>query len=84
MGLAESTLSVIPIKTDGTKAPAMRGPWKPYQEVIAIPEEIATMFGRGAVGVAIVGGAVSNNLAILDVDNLDLWEPFWELVHAAG
>ena len=73
-------LSVIPIRTDATKAPACRE-WKTFQQRIATPAEIDRLFA-GSVGVAIVGGTVSADLEIIDVDDPDLVTPFVETVEA--
>ena len=78
MGLAEAELSVIPVRTDGSKAPAIKT-WAPYQDVIATPEEISRMFGRNVgIGIGIVGGKASNNLEILDFDKVGIFEQFSE------
>jgi putative DNA primase/helicase len=71
-------LSVIPVKGDGSKAPALSG-WKPYQNRRATDEELRVWF-RGGCGVAVVGGRVSGGLEILDFDAPELFEPWVELV----
>lgn len=68
-------LSVIPIRPDGSKAPAV--PWKPYQDRLATPEEIDHWFGNGHVyGIAIVCGHASRNLEVMDFDDETAWESF--------
>jgi len=64
-GLLESGLSVIPIKSDGSKSPAVS--WKPYQSEIATPEELKGWFQNGN-GIGIVCGTISGNLEVLDFD----------------
>lgn len=56
--------SVIPVVG---KAPAITS-WKPYTSRIATSTEVRTWFGRKVTGVALVSGAVSGNLVILDLD----------------
>lgn len=71
---AAAGLSVLPIKTDGTKRPRVKE-WGHLQKDIATPDEIDQLF-RGMVGVAIIGGRVSGGLECLDIDAPDLVEPF--------
>ena len=77
----DAGISIIPIRTDGTKAPMgyllPDGKWEPFQERIATESEIAEWFGgHHAVGFGIIGGKVSGNLEILDIDNYDLVAPY--------
>jgi replicative DNA helicase len=75
-----ASLSVIPIKTDGSKK-ADLPTWEVYQSRKATAAEINGWFGNGASrGWAIIGGKVSGNLEILDFDEPELLEPFRELV----
>jgi putative DNA primase/helicase len=61
--LVASGLSIIPIRNDGTKAPAVK--WKEFQSSIANPDDIIRWFGPGSqYGIAIVTGAVSGNLEV--------------------
>lgn len=75
--LAASGLSVIPIKPDGSKSPAVA--WGKFQSKIATPDEIELMFQRG-VGVAIVAGEASGNLEVLDIEKGAPFDEFCELV----
>lgn len=60
-------LSVVPIRTDGTKALALQaGERKTYEERLANESEIARWFGPH--GVAVLGGKVSGNLVCIDFD----------------
>lgn len=59
-------LSVLPIKTDGTKAPAALE-WKEFQSRRPTAQEISSFFSRD-VGIGILGGKVSGNLEIIDFD----------------
>lgn len=69
-------LSVIPIHTDGTKRPVLK--WSPYQKRLPNPTEWYSWFRacRKPVGLALVGGAVSGNLAIMDFDEPEI-VPRW-------
>ena len=72
----EAGFSVIPIVADGSKRPAC-STWEPYQHRIACAEELRVWFDSGkTVGLAVIAGAVSGNLEIVDVDDVDLVEPF--------
>ncbi len=73
-------LSVIPIRADGSKAPAWPT-WKEHQTRLATPEERLRMF-RGHVGIAIIAGSVSGGLEVLDFDEPGLLAQFVELVEA--
>ena len=77
--LVESGLSVIPIKSNGTKAPA--SPWKKYQSRLPTIKEIHKWFGNGSrYGMAAIGGEVSDGLTIIDFDEADLFTPWQEAV----
>lgn len=73
-----ASLSVIPIRPDGSKAPALRG-WKEYQTRLASESELNEWFRNGN-GIAVICGSVSGNLELLDFDAPELYEPFCELV----
>jgi hypothetical protein len=79
---AGSGLSVIPIKADGSKAPAI-SEWTSYQREIAGPDELQRMFSNGC-GIAIVCGRVSGNLEVIDFDEDGFPKQFSEVVRAAG
>lgn len=69
-------LSVIPVRADGTKAPAEAG-WREYSERRPTPDELRRWFGNGTVyGIGIPGGPASGNLAVLDFEErapFDCW-----------
>jgi len=73
----QAGLSVIPIRADGSKAAAIA--WKPYTERQATADE-ARDWSRRFEGVAIIGGAVSGNLEVTDLDEPTLVRPFIEAV----
>jgi hypothetical protein len=76
--LVASGLSVIPIRPDGTKRPALDA-WRPYQQVRPNAITLATWFHHGE-GLAVIGGAVSGHLEILDFDAPELFAPWCVLV----
>src|ERR1043165_1830630 len=77
--LAQAGISVYPIRADGSKAPA--GSWKPYQSRIATEHEIREMF-RPGLGIAIIAGAVSGNLEILDIEGRAPLQDILDLIDA--
>lgn len=73
----KALLSVIPTKED--KLPALPT-WKPYQSERLKEEDIDTLFkGSNVKGLAIICGAVSGNLEVIDVDTKhDTTGTLWE------
>jgi len=69
-------LSVIPIRADGSKAPALKkGQVEQYRERFATEAELEEWFApHKAVGIAIVCGKISGNLAVLDFEQDTVWE----------
>jgi len=59
-----SGLSVIPCKQ---KRPVI-GSWSQYQEAPPTPDELDKMFAKGADQIAVICGAVSGNLEVIDID----------------
>ncbi|MCS6831919.1 MAG: bifunctional DNA primase/polymerase, partial [bacterium] len=76
-------LSVIPVKADGTKAPALPS-WKRFQQELPTESEVREWFSNGLRGVGVVAGAVSRNLAVLDFDDDSAWFAFVDLCIARG
>lgn len=73
---ARAGLSVLPVRSDGSKAPALKT-WEPLQKRLPTEDEIREWFGNGARrGVAVVCGAVSGGLYALDLDDLTIAEAF--------
>ncbi len=63
-------LSVIPVKGDASKQPALRqGERKRYEENLATEDELRGWFGKSNLGIAILGGKISGNLECLDFDD---------------
>lgn len=59
--------SVIPVRADGSKAPAVA--WKPYQAAAADEDTLAAWFtGDTYDGLGIVTGAASGNLELLELE----------------
>jgi hypothetical protein len=75
-------LSVLPIRADGSKAPAVTS-WEPLQKDIPGPDELKQMFSNGA-GIGIVCGRVSGNLEVIDFDIEVFYERFSQVIEAAG
>jgi hypothetical protein len=68
-------LSVLPIRPDGSKQPAV-AVWKEYQQIPPSVEEVEAWFQHPQRGLALVTGKVSNGLIALDFDDpraFDAW-----------
>ncbi|GAA2618858.1 phage/plasmid primase, P4 family [Actinomadura fulvescens] len=85
--LIDSGFSVIPVRLDGTKRPAL-GTWKIFQRERADADQLDAWFASGRHGVAVVCGRVSGNLLCLDVEGRAVDEGvidrLHELARAAG
>ena len=78
--LRDSGLSTIPVMTDGSKQPALCS-WKQYQGRLPTKDELIKWFGgRGHLGIAVIGGRVSGNLEIIDIDSPPLIAKWLNLV----
>ena len=71
-----ASFSVIPIRLDGSKAPAIPA-WKQYQHRLPTQEELDAWFMRKQ-GIGLVCGSISGMLEVLDFDEdaeetFDLW-----------
>ena len=77
-------LSVVPVKTDGTKRP--QGTWKQYTTSRATPEEIHTWFTTGDAGIGVVTGNISGGLEMLEVEGRAAARipELKDLAHASG
>jgi len=66
----EKGFSIIPLGSMGNlKAPSLNE-WRQYQEKRATKEEIQKWIDDGLfVGIGIIGGTISNNLAVIDFDD---------------
>lgn len=63
---AAAGYSVVPTRTDGTKAPA--GEWKRYTTAAATADQLAAWYSNGQPGVGLVCGQVSGNLEMLELE----------------
>ncbi len=82
--LRDANLSTIPIRADGSKAAALPS-WTRYQNQLPTDAELNKWFGNGARnGIAIIGGAVSGNLEVLDFDAPELIAEWRELIEEAA
>lgn len=71
---ANAGLSPIPIRRDGTKAPAITS-WNQYRIGIAEQQELERWHAEG-YGIALIGGIVSDGLEIIDIDDPSLVRPY--------
>ncbi len=78
----DAGISVLPIKPDGSKAPAT-GSWKRYQSERMSYGELLPHLDQHC-GVAFIGGMVSGNLECLDFDDAEVYVAFTELCRVAG
>jgi len=67
--------SVVPIRTDGTKAPAI-SEWQTLQRDRLSSDRLHRLFDSAGVG--IIGGTVSGGLTIIDNDAPELWAAYLE------
>lgn len=58
--------SVVPVTTDGTKAPDRT--WKQYQTQPATPDQLRNWFADGHPGLGVICGTVSGNLEMLEFE----------------
>jgi putative DNA primase/helicase len=78
-----SGYSVIPVRLDGSKAPAINR-WKAYQIVVADDDDLVRWFGAGANGIAIVHGQVSGHSEALDFETEAAYEEWEKLLRSHG
>jgi putative DNA primase/helicase len=71
-------LSVVPILPDGKKRPAVK--WQEYQRRLPTAAQLHMWFAGGANGIAIICGAVSGGLEVLDFDDAEAFELWSSLV----
>lgn len=83
LSLIANGLSVVPIKCGGMKLPALQT-WKPFQSRIATEQDINEWVNKGEFGLAVVGGKISGNLEIIDIDRGELFRDFVSQVLAFG
>lgn len=78
----EAGLSVIPVKCDGTKKPALKA-WKEFQQHLPSDEELSAWFADESKGIGILAGAISNGLEIIDIENREVASAWQNLVIGA-
>jgi hypothetical protein len=71
-------LSLVAIKTDGSKSPPVKA-WECYQHKPPSITEVVGWLSQG-FGIAIIGGEVSQGLEILDFDAAELFSPWSDVV----
>ncbi|MFD4259984.1 bifunctional DNA primase/polymerase [Streptomyces sp. NPDC058534] len=86
--LHDAGLCVLPIKADGSKAPSVRS-WTPYKLERSTPDEHDAWFGVGRpAGVAVVYGAVSGNVEMIEFEGHavreGLLDEVTEIMEASG
>jgi hypothetical protein len=72
-------LSVIPIRPDGSKRPAL-SQWERFQKQLPPENVVRAYWQDGTKGIAIIGGAVSGNLETIDFDRDGLFALWRELI----
>jgi hypothetical protein len=77
--LLAAGVSVLPIKPDGSKAPALAS-WKPYRSRQPTSDELHRWFQHRPLGLGIISGSVSGSLEILDFDAPETFAPWSTLV----
>lgn len=86
LALADQGISVVPARTDGTKAPL--GAWKHYQHNRMSRDSITAAFADGWAGLGVITGHVSGNLEMLELEGRavddGLLAQLMELLTAAG
>jgi len=70
----EKGLSVIPVEYKG-KRPLIK--WKEYQKRLPTTEEIREWFYNKELNIGVVTGEVSDNLVVMDFDNVDSYKNFF-------
>jgi hypothetical protein len=76
----EAGISVVPIRADGSKQPAL-AEWKVYQRCRASRSELDHWFRLPGPGIAMITGEVSGNLEALDFDCGAVYEAWLSKVH---
>lgn len=77
---AAAGLVVVPVPPDGSKHPLV--PWKQYQHRRPTDRELVSWFGSRRNGPAVLCGAVSGGLEVLDFDDGAAFAPWRALIDA--
>jgi len=84
LAATRANIGVLPIKSDGTKAPDVAS-WTPYQKQRPTHDQVVSWFGHGAYsGYALICGPSSGNLECLDFDDADTYQLFLDTAEAIG
>lgn len=67
----DAGISVLPLKLDGSKGPALRS-WKEFQSRLATHDE-ATQWFSHEFGIGVITGNISGNLEVIDFDMKELF-----------
>jgi bifunctional DNA primase/polymerase-like protein len=67
----DAGLCVVPPKEDGTKAPI--GNWKDFQAERPTRDRIESYYEKDRHGIGLLGGPVSGQLEIIDIENPDIY-----------
>lgn len=79
--LVAAGISCLPIIPDGSKSPAL-DEWKDLERRVPTEKELASWFRPGLNrGLAVIGGAVSGNMGVLDIEFTEYWELFVGLLN---
>ena len=79
----QAGISVIPIRSDGSKRPALAS-WKAYQQTPATDDDIDGWFESSGNGIGWVCGRVSGDLEVLDFDDRNTYQACRELAPSVG
>ncbi|HEX5473275.1 MAG TPA: hypothetical protein VFX12_01335 [Vicinamibacterales bacterium] len=76
-------LSVLPVKDDGSKAPAVPT-WKPFQSTRATPAQVQAWALEHRSGLGVVAGPASGCRECWDFDDAAMFDAFVRTAHAVG
>jgi hypothetical protein len=76
LDLHDAGCSVVPARTDGSKAPI--GSWKQYQVTRPTRDEVIEWFKDGHEGIGVITGSVSGNLEMLEAEGRAVHDGFFE------
>jgi P4 family phage/plasmid primase-like protien len=86
LAMAQAGCSVVPVRADGSKAPAAF--WTKYQTTRATEYEIRSWLGDGSPGVGVVTGEISGNLEMFEAEGRAVEEgvyaQFVDIITASG
>lgn len=75
-------ISVVPIPPNGTKCPSFS--WSAYQKRRATASELRSWFRDARNGIALITGAVSGGLEVLDFDTREIYQAWSERMDHEG